>query len=128
MKIGEYDMKIAIVGSRDATLAQYQQIKENVPDQATSIISGGAKGADRLAAKYAAEKMLPLIEYLPDYKTFGSFAPLMRNQQIIMEADYVVCLWNGFSKGTASVIRLCMKLHKPCKVIPFTPAENAYEI
>lgn len=111
-------IKVAVVGSRCASSQHYSLILENVPADATEIISGGAVGADMLAKQYAIEKNLRYTEFVPDYKTFSKTAPLIRNNQIVKSADCVICLWDGKSKGTRNVISLCLSLGKPCKVIP----------
>lgn len=46
-------MKIAIVGSRNINI---DNIEKYLPENITEIISGGAKGVDTCAKKYALEK------------------------------------------------------------------------
>lgn len=46
-------MKIAIVGSRNINV---DNIEKYLPENITEIISGGAKGVDTCAKKYALEK------------------------------------------------------------------------
>ena len=107
-------MKLAIIGSRgltDVALEPY------LPPDCTEIVSGGAKGVDRLAAAYAKEKGLLLTEFLPDYARYGRGAPLLRNRRIVEYADAVLAFWDGSSKGTRSVIDYCKKVNKPCTVI-----------
>ena len=50
-------MRIAIVGSRDLNV----DISKYVPNGATKIISGGAKGIDALTEKYAHENNIPKL-------------------------------------------------------------------
>ena len=104
-------MKTAIVGSRCATAADYGLIGENLPPGTTEIISGGAQGVDQLARRYALEHGLPL-------RQFGKIAPILRNNTIVQQADFVLCLWDGRSPGTQNVISLCLKLGKPLRVVP----------
>lgn len=106
-------MKIAVIGSRNlrvADLARY------LPENVTEIVSGGAKGIDTCARKYAQEKGLALTEFLPDYKKYGSWAPLKRNLDIIEYADIVIAFWDGISKGTKYVIENCKKKGKKITV------------
>lgn len=111
-------MKIAIIGSRGATDNNYNLIIDNIPKNVTEIISGGAIGADSLAKRFALEHKLIYTEFAPDYASFGKMATIIRNNQIVNCAEYVLCLWDGKSKGTKNVISLCLNLNKPCKVIP----------
>lgn len=111
-------MKIAIVGSRTAGEQDYWLIDAHIPAQITLIVSGGARGADSLARRYARQHGLPLEEFLPDYETFGRMAPIYRNHQIVGRADYIMCLWDGKSPGTRHVISLCLTLNKPFIALP----------
>ncbi|MBP0613681.1 DUF2493 domain-containing protein [Chryseobacterium sp. cx-311] len=53
------------------------------------IVSGGAKGADTLAERYAKDIGRPMVVYRPDYKMFGRAAPCVRNSEIIENSDIV---------------------------------------
>lgn len=71
-----------------------------------TIVSGGADGADTFGERYAKENGLKTIIHLPDYKTHGRAAPIIRNKNIIEDADIVVACWNKKSRGTANAIGL----------------------
>ena len=92
-------MNIAIVGGRD--FSDYTLLKESllayisiygVPD---NIVSGGAKGADTLATQFATEMGIPLLVFKPDYQKYGRGATLVRNTQIIENAEVVFAFWDG---------------------------------
>jgi hypothetical protein len=54
----------------------------------STIVSGGAEGADAMAAKLARDEHVPLIEHLPDLATYGSpVAYFKRNSLIVDDAD-----------------------------------------
>jgi hypothetical protein len=72
-------------------------------------VSGRAKGADKLAARYANENGLPLVEYLPEYDKYGQRAPLVRNHLIVNEAELLIAFWDGQSSGTRYTIDLAKK-------------------
>jgi uncharacterized phage-like protein YoqJ len=105
-------LKVAVIGSRSLTV----DVEPYIPKEAKTIISGGAKGVDRCAAEFAKKAGLELIEFLPDYRRYGRGAPLRRNDQIINEADIVVVIWDGASRGTRYQIEQAKKKGKPCKV------------
>ncbi|MBQ3634610.1 MAG: DUF2493 domain-containing protein [Bacteroidales bacterium] len=106
-------MKLAIVGSRSIT-------KEGVVAEAIEhfklkpgiIVSGGARGVDRMAAKYARENRIPLIEFKPDYERYGRAAPILRNTTIIEHSDVVLAIHDGVSRGTLDSIRKARELGK----------------
>ena len=102
-------MKIAIVGSRTLTV---NDLSQYLPEGVTEIVSGGAKGIDACAKKYAVENGLRLTEFLPQYDKFVKAAPLKRNLQIIDYADQVIVFWDGTSRGTKYVIEQCEKQNK----------------
>lgn len=112
-------MKIAIIGSRECSNIDFVGNLEailNVSKNDT-IISGGAKGIDTLAAKYAKEKNISLIEFLPDYKKNGRAATFIRNRAIVDNATIVVAFWNGKSKGTKYTLDYARKKDKRIIVI-----------
>lgn len=106
-------MKVAVVGSRDLLVGDLSQY---LPKETTEIVSGGARGIDRCAARYAREKGLKLTEFLPNYEVYGRSAPIRRNVQIIEYADMVLAFWNGRSRGTKFVIETCRKKGKPIQI------------
>ena len=81
-----------------------------IPLNCTRLISGGAEGVDQLARQAAETLGIPLTEYLPDYETYGRRASLVRNSQIIAEADLVLAFWDMSSHGTAHTIT---EMHPP---------------
>ena len=107
-------MKIAIVGSRRGWV---EDVGRYLPSDCTEIVSGGAKGIDSLVARYAKDKGIPLVEFLPEYGRYGRAAPILRNRRIVEYADAVIVFWDGASKGSRSVIDYCQKIGKPCTVI-----------
>lgn len=108
-------MKVAVIGSRNLTV---DNLGKYLPKETTEIVSGGAKGIDSDARKYAVENCIKLTEYLPDYAKYKRGAPLKRNLQIIDYADLVIAFWDGKSKGTKFVIDNCNRIGK--KVVVFT--------
>ncbi len=107
-------MKVAIVGSRGISL---DNLGDYLPDECDEIISGGARGVDSSAAKYARAKGIKLTEFLPDYNKYGRGAPLVRNKAIVNAAELIVAFWDGHSRGTAFVINYCKAVGKKYKVI-----------
>lgn len=110
-------MNIAIVGSRN--FSDYGYLKEKLDSFLEDknlndilIVSGGAKGADQLAEKYANEKNISTMIFLPDWKQFGRSAGFIRNADIIKNSDTVIAFWDGESNGTKNSIDLGRKKDK----------------
>jgi predicted Rossmann fold nucleotide-binding protein DprA/Smf involved in DNA uptake len=108
--------KLAVIGSR--TFDDYQIIKEELASlDFSTIVSGGAQGADSLGARYAKENNKELIVFLPDWERFERSAGMIRNKQIVDYCDELIAFWNGESKGTSNSINLATKQNKLIKLI-----------
>lgn len=113
-------MKLAIIGSRG--FADYALLSATLaawPVPLTAIVSGGAAGADELAARFGAEHGVPLEIFLPDYARYGRLAPIQRNGLIISASDQVLAFWDSHSRGTQHALRLAKRLGKPCHVVEY---------
>lgn len=99
-------MKLAIVGSRNFTdYKRFSQIIDKVKTQVTLIVSGGARGADTLAERYAKEKAIPYLIFPADWDKHGKKAGMLRNQDIVDNADGMVAFLAPESRGTKDSIK-----------------------
>ena len=74
-------MKYLICGSRDWT--NYNLIKERILyHQPTMIISGGCKGADKIAENIAKELNIPIEIYNAEWDKYGNSAGPIRNKKM----------------------------------------------
>jgi hypothetical protein len=106
----------AIVGSRDFPylwmIGEYLLRKKF-----DEIVSGGAKGVDTYAAKYARAQGVPCKVFPADWDGLGKGAGFIRNRQIVEYATDVIAFHYGDSKGTAHTIDLARKAGKLREVI-----------
>jgi predicted Rossmann fold nucleotide-binding protein DprA/Smf involved in DNA uptake len=111
-------MKVAIIGSRDfPRLSMIDAYVAALPPD-TTVISGGARGADRRAVYAAQRRGLATEEYEPDLARYGSpRAYVVRNRQIVAAADKVVAFWDGASNGTAMTLRFAREAGKPVEIV-----------
>ena len=112
-------MKIAIIGSREHGNINFEELlkKHMLVLANDTIISGGARGIDTLAAQYARKRGMKLLEFRPDYATFGRGATFVRNRLIVDMADVVIAFWNGTSRGTKYTIEYAKKKYVPIIII-----------
>lgn len=90
---------------------------KNIKDEYTLIfLSGGAPGADALGERYAREHGYAIERFEADWEQFGKRAGPMRNEQMAKAADFVICFWDGKSRGTKSMIGFAEKYEKPIKI------------
>ena len=99
-------MKLAIVGSRDFYNYTYlENLLDPIKEKIEWIISGGAKGVDSLAEKYAARNQIPFLLFPANWERYGKRAGFLRNQQIVDAADYMLAIPTLQSRGTRDSIR-----------------------
>lgn len=113
------DVRIIIAGGRD--FSDYELLKQNVDpaikkfqERDVTIISGTARGADRLGEQYAAEHHLPLRLFPADWDTYGKAAGPIRNKEMAEYASkgdtgILIACWDGQSRGTDNMIQTARK-------------------
>jgi len=110
---------IAITGSRSGidrgTVHQYLSALLSLGNY--EIVTGGAKGVDRFAIEFAELHGIKHTEILPDYNRYSTVAPIIRNKEIVKNADMVYAFWDGLSKGTLHTITYASKIGKRILVI-----------
>jgi len=111
-------LKLAVVGSRsfDNYFIMEQTLTPHLP---FVLVSGGAKGADSLAERFAQENDLETIIHFPEWKKYGRRAGYVRNTFIVRDCDKLVAFWDEKSKGTKMTIDLAKEKGKPCTIIKF---------
>ena len=127
-----------VVGSRSFTnynlFVQKMDMVLSKIDKRIIIVSGGAKGADALAERYAEEKGHKLYVIQADWER-GANAGYERNEEMhrfIAAHPNRGCIafWDGKSKGTTHSFELAKKIRKPAKVNPgiTRKANNSYQL
>lgn len=101
-------MKVIIAGSRDIT--DYNLVKnciERSNFNITVVISGNARGVDKLGERWAIEKNIP-VELHPvtseEWKRIGKSAGHKRNERMAKLADALIAIWDGKSNGTMNML------------------------
>lgn len=107
-------MKIIICGSRgfDDYKLLCDVVNKFITDYSCGdieIISGGAKGADKLAEKYAFEHGYKKTVFQAEWDAYGKSAGPIRNKKMAEYGDHVIAFWDGNSKGTKNMIELAKK-------------------
>jgi hypothetical protein len=76
----------------------------------TVVISGTARGADKLGEMWARQNHVPVEKYPADWNgTMRKGAGHVRNEQMAKVADALIALWDGQSKGTEDMIEIAMR-------------------
>ena len=114
-------MRVAIVGSREyPNLAEVRAYVRALPPD-TTIVSGGARGVDRVAAAEAHRQGLAVEVIKADWSR-GRAAGPERNREIVRRVDRVVAFWDGQSPGTRSTIEYARATGRPLEIRTPPPA------
>ena len=107
-------MKVLICGSR--TITNYTLVEDTIlaaPFTISTVISGGARGVDELAERFAKEHHIPIEIHRPDWAAYGKAAGMIRNTDMVAAADAVIAIWDGKSRGTLDSINKAKAAGKP---------------
>jgi hypothetical protein len=125
-------MKLAVVGSRDLQPSLIWKVRWEIQNVGfrlgwddLTIVSGGARGADAMAAQVAHEFHIPFECYPADWKRYGKRAGMLRNQTIVDAADEMLAFFGNELRtpGTADSVRRAI-----AKGIPVRIFEDAREV
>ena len=120
---------LAVIGSRDINDTELinkhlnylikvlisKNVISNIKD--LLIVSGGARGVDKLAKQYAIDNHIMNINLLADWDTFKNAAGMVRNKHIIRHSQRVIAFQYNGSKGTQNGIDHAKKMNIPLHVI-----------
>lgn len=102
-------MKVIIAGSRGFSdfqlmYAKCEEILANVKE--AEIVSGTAKGADKMGEHYASLRGFSVKQFPADWNKHGKAAGYLRNKDMAEYADMLIAFWDGESRGTKHMIDL----------------------
>lgn len=119
-------VKIIIAGSRSFTdfdllkkKCDYYLSDAIANNYNIEIVSGTAKGADKLGESYALEKGYHIAFFPADWKKHGKRAGYLRNQEMADYADALIVFWDGESRGTMHMIDLAKKKGIPVRIVKY---------
>lgn len=114
--------RVVIAGCR--TFNDYEEAKQYIEHCISNIrqgnriviVSGGSRGADKLGEQFAIENNYEIERYYADWDNFGRSAGPRRNEVMVKKSDYVICFWNGQSRGTESMIKYAKIYDRPLRI------------
>ena len=65
-----------------------------------------ARGVDLQGYDWAKKNQIPILEFPADWNTYGERAGYLRNEVMAQNADALIAIWDGYSKGTKHMIDL----------------------
>ena len=123
MNNGQY--RVIIAGTRD--FDDYSLLREKCDkilankrkDSVITIVSGTAKGADRLGEGYARERGYQIERYPADWDRDGNKAGPLRNIEMAKNADALIAFWDGQSRGTKHMIDTALNEELVVRVVNY---------
>lgn len=107
-------MRTIIAGTR--TIEDYKELLIAVKRSGfliTEVVSGTAKGVDSMGERWAKENDIPIARFKPDWDAWGDSAGYFRNVEMAKYAQQVLVVWDGKSRGSASMIRIAKMRSMP---------------
>lgn len=83
------------------------------------IVSGAARGADRLGEQYAKERGFQIKTFPADWENNGRSAGYMRNADMANFSDALIAFWDGQSKGTQNMIKTAQKKGLAVRIVKY---------
>jgi hypothetical protein len=111
-------MRVLVCGSRSWTdEAAIQRALEGLPPGPTTILHGGARGADQLAGRIAKRLGYSVEVHEADWR-IGRRAGLERNMRMLdSKPDLVLTFWDEQSRGTGHTITEARRRNIPVVVV-----------
>lgn len=119
-------MNLAIVGSRSFyDYELFEAVVDSILEHyyIDTIVSGGARGTDKLAERYASDKGYEIGVFEADWETYGRKAGFIRNSEIWENSDMGIAFWDGESKGTAHSFKIARSQGKDLLIYNFKTNE-----
>lgn len=118
-------IKLIVAGSRgfDNFPLLEMMILEHYNPSELEIISGNARGADRLGIQFAHKYNCKIKVFPAEWDKYGKSAGMIRNKQMGNYADKAIVFWDNKSKGTKNMIQEMQKQNKECRIIHYKECE-----
>lgn len=121
--------KLIIAGSRDFTDYDFMAAKcdtllankANDSNVAIQIVSGDARGADKLGERYAKERGYLVAIFKADWQAEPKRAGYIRNMQMASYADVLIA-FNLGTRGTGHMIKIAKQSGLQVRVINVSPS------
>jgi len=114
-------MNLIVAGGRDFN--DYERLSavlfdfaERHPNRAITLVSGMARGADKLAWEFCRRENVACIEMPADWDRYGKRAGYLRNEAMADISHALIAFWDGKSKGTKHMIDIAHTLRLEVQV------------
>jgi hypothetical protein len=111
-------MKTIVVGSRG--IEDYQLVSrtmEMAPWTITEVVSGCARGVDRLGERRATARNIPVKRFPAEWERLGKAAGFLRNEQMARYAEALVAVWDQKNNGSRHMVHRATELELALLVV-----------
>ncbi len=84
-----------------------------LPEDPTEIVSGASGNVDKSGEDFARMKELRIEQFDADWYNYGKAAGPKRNREMAQYADALLLIWDGQSRGSASMKKEMLATGKP---------------
>ena len=110
-------MIVLVCGSREWKNQQIIRAALEELDGSSTVLAGGARGADELGEQLARELGLGVRVFPADWQQYGKRAGFIRNLEMLeQQPDQVWAFWDGLSRGTAHTLREAKRRGIPLRI------------
>ncbi len=113
-------MRLIIAGSREInnpSLIELFMLDFRKAQGPFELFCGMARGVDMTAYRIAERWDIPIHEYPAKWDDFGKAAGYLRNTEMAENADALLLVWDGYSKGSKHMLNIAIKKRVPMIVI-----------
>ncbi len=98
-------MRTIIAGSRG--IRDYYVVRNTIRAsgfEITEVLCGTAQGVDLMGEEWACSNGIPVRRFPAAWGKHGKKAGILRNIEMACNADALIAIWDGKSKGTAHMM------------------------
>ncbi len=118
-------MRTIIAGSRGVTSPDAVEMAVwSAGFPITVVLSGTARGVDRLGENWARLHSIQIERYPADWNAYGRSAGYRRNEEMASRADALIAIWDGASPGTGHMIDIARRRGLRVYVEQVAPASS----
>lgn len=103
-------MKTIIAGSR--TVVNIGVVESAIASSGwrpTVVLSGTARGVDQLGELWAKANAVPIERFPANWAKLGKSAGYVRNVEMAENAEALIAIWDGVSRGTKHMIDIATR-------------------
>lgn len=102
------------------------EIYKGAPEPKIDIISGAARGADKLGEQFAREYGMTVNRMPANWELYGKSAGYRRNEEMTKHANALIAYWDGESRGTKHMIDIATRRELLVRIIRYDCLEGDY--